>query len=135
MLGMVQEKYAIIYNKVMEAMENDKLFLRADLSLKLLSRVVGTNTVYLSKTINEGFGCGYSTLVNRYRVEYIIKETLNSGEDIAAVAQRLGFWSRATFYSVFQQMKNETPQRYIHNALAGQKTKKDESMKYEVKPI
>lgn len=118
---MVQEKYANIYNKVKEALENDKLFLRADLSLKLLSRVVGTNTVYLSKTINEGFGCGYNTLVNRYRIEYIIQETLASDEDISTVAQRLGFWSRATFYTVFSQIKNDTPQRYI------QKAKKDES--------
>lgn len=132
---MVQEKYAIIYNKVKEALENDKLFLRTDLSLKLLSRVVGTNTVYLSKTINEGFGCGYNTLVNRYRIEYIIQETLASGEDIASVAQRMGFWSRATFYTVFQQLKSDTPQRYIHNAKKASPIGKGLNTKDESKEI
>ena len=54
---MPKDKYAYIYNKVKVALEQDKLFLRPELSLIYLSRVVGTNTVYLSQAINLLAGC------------------------------------------------------------------------------
>ena len=110
---MTQDKYAYIYNKVKDALETDKLFLRPELSLSLLSRVVGTNTVYLSKAINNGFGCSYSQLINRYRIEYLIKEAQRTGENIAAIATRCQFWSRSTFFDVFRNHTGMTPHRYM----------------------
>ena len=112
---MTQDKYAYIYNKVKDALETDKLFLRPELSLSLLSRVVGTNTVYLSKAINNGFGCSYSQLINRYRIEYLIKEAQRTGENIAMLAARCRFWSRSTFFDVFRQHTGMTPHRYMEN--------------------
>lgn len=122
---MVQDKYAHIYNKVKESLDVEHLFLRSDLSLKLLSRIIGTNTVYLSKAINQGFGCSYSTLMNRYRIDYITNEAIKTGDNIENISTRLGFWSRSTLYDAFRQQTGMTPHRYLE-------TKKDESKKYEV---
>jgi AraC-like DNA-binding protein len=110
---MTQDKYAYIYNKVKDALEKDKLFLRPELSLSLLSRVVGTNTVYLSKAINNGFGCSYSQLVNRYRINYLIEEAQRTGENIAMIAAKCNFWSRSTFFDVFRNYTGMTPHRYM----------------------
>ena len=112
---MTQDKYAYIYNKVKDALETDKLFLRPELSLSLLSRVVGTNTVYLSKAINNGFGCSYSQLINCYRINYLIEEAQRTGENIAMLAARYRFWSRSTFFDVFRQHTGMTPHRYMEN--------------------
>lgn len=125
MLSMIEDKYALIYKKVKESLEEEQLFLRSDLSLKILSRVVGTNTVYLSKAINQGFGCSYSAVLNRYRLDYIIKEAVATGDTIESVSARYAFWSRSTLYDVFRQMKGMSPCRYMEKI-------KDESKKYEV---
>lgn len=122
---MVQDKYAHIYNKVLTCLEVERLFLRADLSLKMLSRVIGTNTVYLSKAINQGFGCSFTVLMNRYRIDYLTNEALRTGKSIEEVSSQLAFWSRSTLYDAFRQQTGLTPHRYLE-------MKKDESKKYEV---
>lgn len=110
---MAQDKYALIYNKVKECMEKDRLFLRRDLSLKMLSRIVGTNTVYLSRAINEGYGCRLNTVVNRYRLDYLIRKAMRVDETIEELAAQLGFWSRSTFYDVFHDYTGMSPRRYM----------------------
>jgi len=117
---MVQSRYVHIYNKVREAFEHEQLFLQADLSLKSLSRIIGTNTVYLSRAINEGFGCNFTTLINSYRLEYIIKEAVQSEQTVEEISARLGFWSRSTLYDVFRLNTGLSPHKYIEK-------KKDES--------
>lgn len=122
---MVQDKYTIIYNKVKDTLETDQLYLRSDLSLALLSRIVGTNTVYLSQAINKKFGCSYRTLINRYRVNHLIELARKSDQRVEMIAGKFDFWSRSTFYDVFRQVTGMTPHRYMDKI-------KDESKKYEV---
>lgn len=118
---MTQDKYVLIYNKVKQTMETERLFLDPDLTLKNFSKVIGTNTVYLSRAVNTGYGCSYTTMVNTYRVEYLIKRALKSKESIEDLNAQCGFWSRSTFYDVFRALKGMTPKRYINKI----KQKKD----------
>ena len=85
----------------------------------MASRVVGTNTVYLSKAINQTAGCSFSTLVNRYRIAHLISEAEKSGENIERLAAQYGFWSRSTFYDVFRHQTGITPHRYMQQLAAG----------------
>ena len=110
---MPKDKYAYIYNKVKVALEQDKLFLRPELSLIYLSRVVGTNTVYLSQAINLLAGCNFKTLVNRYRVEHICKEAEETNRDVEDIAHDYSFWSRSTLYDVFKTHTGLTPRQYM----------------------
>lgn len=110
---MPKDKYAYIYNKVKAALEQDKLFLRPDLSLIYLSRVVGTNTVYLSQAINLLAGCNFKTLVNRYRVEHICHEAEETNRDVEDIANAYNFWSRSTFYDAFKTHTGKTPRQYM----------------------
>lgn len=131
MLSMLQDKYAHIYNKVKEGMEMEQWFLRADLSLKTLSRVVGTNTVYLSKAINQGFECSYSTLLNQYRLDFLINEAMKSDDSIEDISARYNFWSRSTLYDVFRQFKGVSPSRYIEEKRMNQRNTKFNNQKTE----
>ena len=112
-----------------DILENEKMYLRPELSLALLSRVVGTNTVYLSKAINRTAGCSFNTLVNRYRIAHLIRAAEESGENIERLAAQYGFWSRSTFYDVFRQQTGVTPHRYMQRLAAGDapQEQKDES--------
>ena len=110
---MPKDKYAYIYNKVKVALEQDKLFLRPELSLIYLSRVVGTNTVYLSQAINLLAGCNFKTLVNRYRVEHICQEAERTNRDVEDIAHDYSFWSRSTLYDVFKTHTDLTPRQYM----------------------
>lgn len=112
---MTKGKYILIYNKVKQSLEEEGLFLDPGLSLKMLSKVIGTNTVYLSRAINEGYGCSFTAMVNRYRVEYLIKRALRAKESIEDINAKCGFWSRSTFYDVFRELKGMTPKRYIES--------------------
>lgn len=110
---MVQDKYAIIYNKVKDTLESEQLYLRPDLSLVLLSRIIGTNTVYLSKAINRGFGASYTKMINHYRVNHVIDQARRSSQRIEILAGKYEFWSRSTFYDVFRQVTGMTPHKYM----------------------
>ena len=110
---MPKDKYAYIYNKVKVALEQDKLFLRPELSLIYLSRVVGTNTVYLSQAINLLAGCNFKTLVNRYRIEHVCKEAEKTNRDVEDIAHDYSFWSRSTLYDVFKTHTGLTPRQYM----------------------
>ena len=110
---MTDDKYTDIYNKVKDAFEKERLFLRPDLSLVLLSRIVGTNTVYLSKAINRGFGCSFHTLVNRMRIQYLVRESQKRNISIETIANECAFWSRSTFYDAFRQYTGMTPRKYM----------------------
>ena len=123
---MVQDKYVHIYNKVKESMEVEHLFLRPDISLRMLSRVIGTNTVYLSKAVNQGFGCSFSTLICKYRLNYVIKKALAEKRSVEEVSAECAFWSRSTLYEAFRQFVGMTPGKYLDMK------RKDESKKYEV---
>lgn len=122
---MVSDKYVHIYNKVKESLEVQHLFLRPDISLKLLSRIIGTNTVYLSKAVNEGYGYSFSTMISKYRVRYLVDRALKEHRKIEDLSAECAFWSRSTLYEVFRQLTGTTPSKYLEQ-------KKDESKKYEV---
>ena len=75
--------------------------------------VFGTNTTYLSNTINEYFGCNLKTLLNRYRIEYA-KQMLRARKcSIKDLPGLCGFASRSAFYVSFQKMEGTTPLHYM----------------------
>lgn len=110
---MSQDRYDAIYSKVTQALEAQRLYLNADVSLSTLSRLLGTNTVYLSQAVNRRTGRSLTSLVNAYRLRFLITQAVETGEDIESLAQRYAFWSRSTLYDVFRRETGFTPHRYI----------------------
>ena len=74
----------------------------------------GTNTTYLSNTVNRRFGVNLKTLVNRYRVNHAkrLMEVWDSAFDIGELIRASGFSSRSIFYSAFRREVGMTPTRY-----------------------
>lgn len=66
-------KEEIIGKKLRKAMEQDRLYLNTDLSLREVSSAIGSNMKYVSLYLNKMLGLSFYEYVNKYRVEYACK--------------------------------------------------------------
>lgn len=104
---------SIIYEKVCESLERDRVYLQPALSLSGLSVIVGTNTTYLSNTINTCFGRNFRTLINDFRIGYAVSLFLAEGGNtrIKGLHARCGYTSVSVFYEAFTQRLGTSPLR------------------------
>lgn len=103
---------SFIYERVLYNLDIKKVYLDPTLSLIKFSSIVGTNTTYLSNTINRNFGCNFKTLINKYRVE-ACKVMLGMKElSVKDVACRSGFSSVSAFYASFKKATGVSPVVY-----------------------
>lgn len=105
-----------LIGKIDAAMENDQLFLHADLSIVSLAERIGTNRTYVSKAIKDAKGCNFSDYVNRYRLDYAVAMMKDMSKDeiiIQNIALQCGCGSIQTFYRYFKLFFNETPTQWI----------------------
>ena len=104
----------IICRKVMDVMENEKLYLKPDLSLWELSRAAGVNTANISKSINRFMGVNYYELLNRMRLDEARRLMREGGKmNIEDVAHKSGYRSRSAFYEQFTRCEKMTPKKYM----------------------
>ncbi len=105
----------IIYNKVLDALEKDKVFLRPDLTLEDLSNQIEYNSRKVSLCINDTFHQSFFDLINTYRIEYAckkIKETSDKGLTILEVMYESGFNSKSSFNTQFKKKIGLTPSEF-----------------------
>jgi tetratricopeptide (TPR) repeat protein len=95
----------------------DKIFLNENLTLAETSHLLGTNTSYLSRLINDHYQVNYSAFLNKYRVEEAKKMILDdqfNNFSMEGIAKSSGFRSKSTFNQVFKQATGLTPTEFAH---------------------
>lgn len=105
---------AVTYKRTQEYMESHKPYLNPALSLEDLAKDIGTNKVYLSRTINVVSGSNFCQFVNYYRVQYA-KELMRENKErkMIEVAMASGFNSVVTFNMAFKINENLTPSEWL----------------------
>ncbi len=102
--------------KILQLMEQENVYVNAELSLVQMARQLKTNPTILSKTINQGFGKNFNDFVNHYRIE-AIKGKLLAGEQktqtLLGLAYDCGFNSKATFNRAFKKATGASPKEWI----------------------
>lgn len=85
-----------------------------DLTLARLARLLGTNTLYLSRAINEGLGINFNEMVNRLRAEDVARAIDSAADrpDLLEMAMAAGFRSKATFNRAFRSAYGMSPSAY-----------------------
>lgn len=108
----------VLKEKIIHALEVDKIFLSPDLTLKKFSDQLSSNTSYVSQTINEGCRKNFSTLINEYR----IKEVLHFFEEgqhqlftIESLYKKAGFKSKSAFQKAFKNSQGVTASYYLEH--------------------
>lgn len=110
---------AVTYQKAQEYMETHRPYLKQTLSLEDLAHQLGTNKVYLSRTINVISGRNYCQFVNYYRIQYA-KELMRNKNDskMIEVALASGFNSVVTFNMAFKLNEDLTPSEWLREYIS-----------------
>ena len=103
--------------KQLEKFENNKKFLKKDLTLVSLAAALGTNTNYLSKVINYSKNKNYITYINDLRIDYIIAQLKNDSKfrnyTIKALAEEAGFSTAQHFSKAFYAKTGIYPSYFV----------------------
>lgn len=111
-----------IYEKLntafLQKMKSDRLFLDSTLTIRKTAKELGTNEKYLSNAINKIHNESFSSIVNKFRVEYAQELLLNveyENYTIESIGNISGFNSKSNFNSVFKKATGFTPSEYKNN--------------------
>jgi AraC-like DNA-binding protein len=97
------------------AMETDKLYLNADLTLYSLAAHIKTPPKTVSIVLNQYISKSFNEFVNTYRIQAFkdkIKEPEAARLTIEGLAQDCGFNSKPTFQRVFKEMTGRLPSEF-----------------------
>ena len=108
-------RLALIKSKILELMNDKKLYLNTDISLSAFAAETNYSKSDISTCINSEFSKNFSQFVNEYRVKEVC-EALERGDhnrySLLGIAMNAGFNSKATFNRVFKESTKKTPMQY-----------------------
>lgn len=113
--GLTRDQLLTHKQRLDKLMQSREEYLRPDLTLPKLARVVGCSVNNLSQVINSGFDTSFFDYLNRYRIKHARKLLKKSGSQSSAilhVAFTVGFNSNSAFYSAFKKHVGMTPAQY-----------------------
>lgn len=94
--------------------------LNPEFSLPMLCELLGSNSSYVSRAINEGFGKSFKTMVAERRIfEACLIINGKSGRpdfSVEGLGLHVGYKSRVTFTRTFKSITGLTPSAYIEAA-------------------
>lgn len=115
--SMTDETRRDLIGKIEDAMAKVDEICDSNFSLQKLTTLVGSNTSYISRTVNEHYGMTFGNLLNRYRVQEACRrmgDFKNYGHlTIEAISESVGFKTRATFVKAFRMNIGMLPSEYI----------------------
>ena len=103
------------FKTVLQQIEEHKLYLNQELTLRLLAQQVKVNEKKLSSWINQYTERNFYQLINQYRVDEFKRQLVlpeNQNYSLLGVAQNSGFRNKSTFYKVFKELEGFTPNDY-----------------------
>lgn len=111
------EDFAQAILRELENFENKEMFLKKELTLSNLSKILNTNTAYLSEVINIYKGKNLTAYLNDLRINYVLDKLLTEKKfrsyKLNAIAEELGYNNVQAFSSAFKKKTGTTPAAYI----------------------
>ncbi len=120
-LPLSQEQRALLAEQITQVMDNADAIIDPDFNLNRLSKLVNSNTKYVSVIINDTFQKNFKTLLNESRIREVCRR-LSDDEHygqltIAAIANGVGYNSMNNFITAFKRITGMTPSKYRQLAL------------------
>ena len=116
MLSISGEKLGQMVSVLKKGMEEERLWLQADLNLGKLAQYCGVAPKLLSAVLNQHMNTTFNEFVNGYRVK-AVKERMLLPESrkltIAGLAYECGFNSLPTFQRAFKTTTGMSPKEYV----------------------
>jgi len=100
--------------KLNSLMDEEQLFLQADLRIDDVARLLRTNRTYVSRLIREQYQCNFSEFVNLRRIEYA-KALVRSNPQLSQeqISEQSGFAHTTYFSRVFKQYEGVTFREFM----------------------
>ncbi|MEM1327500.1 MAG: PAS domain-containing protein [Bacteroidota bacterium] len=105
-----------LYYQLQRVLEEEKLYLDANLSLRQLADRLDTNTKYLSQVVNHLANSNFQHYLNTFRIREVTKKIVDPAYrnlTLFGIALQCGFKNKSTFYKVFREIMGMTPKVYI----------------------
>jgi adenylate cyclase len=102
-------------NRLNSLMDDDKLYLNPELSLRSLAEYMNLPPNHMSQLLNEGFRQNFADYINSYRLEdFKLKLETDSAHQLTllALAYDSGFNSKTVFNTFFKKKLGATPKAY-----------------------
>lgn len=111
---MIIDNGEAVLEKLMNAIEQDKLYLDCNISLTKLSSYIKCPSHIVSIVINNTCKMSFIQLINSYRVEAAKDLLLKNDEStsISSIALEVGFNSVSTFNRAFKKIEGVTPSHF-----------------------
>lgn len=100
---------------IIALMDKKKLYLNKNLSIFDLSKELEINKTYISNVINDNFNENFNSFINKYRIQEakrVIVDLNYANLTFEAIANKVGFNSKASFNSAFKKYTKMTPSEY-----------------------
>ncbi len=110
------EKDILLFNQLVDSLNNEKHYLKPNLKIDGLAKTLNTNRTELSNAINSIAKKQFNNFINGYRIDEAIKHIDdNNGERhlIKVLAPKVGFKSHSVFYRCFKENTGVTPAHFI----------------------
>lgn len=108
----LQQQYV---NRIFKVMEDENIYLKNQLTLTELAKMVTVSPQILSYILNNYFNHNFSDFINSYRIQ-IAKKMLNNPEysnlTISSIALECGFNSISVFNTAFKKFTGMTPSEF-----------------------
>lgn len=112
--GLTPDYSMELKEQLLVLLEQEKIYLRSDVSLDGLADRLNTTRHNASQVINEHFGLNFFELMNKYRIQDAV-EILEKDKkvNIIDVAYQVGFNNKVTFNKSFKKFISQTPSQFI----------------------
>lgn len=101
--------------KIVNVIQKKKKYRDKDYSAKQLAEDLGTNTRYISATVQKCFDMNYTSFVNKCRVDaalLLLRDKRYKRQKIEEIGNMVGFSNRQSFYAAFYRFMGMTPKQY-----------------------
>jgi AraC-like DNA-binding protein len=104
-----------LHKRLLKLMNEKKVYLNQDLSLKNLSTELNSNPNYMSQTINGISKQSFFDFINSYRVDHAKNMLISNNYrqySMEGIGKESGFRSKSAFYNAFKKYCNMSPTSY-----------------------
>ncbi len=111
--GQANPKMQALGEEFERLLDEEHIFLQSDLRLDDVARMMRTNRAYISRMINERFGCSFSTLVNSRRIARA-QELMKAQPELKTeqLAESSGFANATYFSTTFRRQTGQTSREW-----------------------
>jgi AraC-like DNA-binding protein len=110
-----------VKNQLIQLMEEEKIYINNEITLKSLSESLKITSHQLSQLLNDEMNVNFRTFINSYRIKDAKKALLEYPEkSVLQIAFSVGFNTKSVFNTYFSKECGESPTEYRKNRLKSQ---------------